>query len=37
MMYMEMEDKKNRKKKNSSATMECLPFEPQELVINNRK
>ena len=36
MMYMEMEDKKNRKKKNTSATMECLAFEPREVVINNR-
>ena len=37
MMYMEMVDKKNSKKKNTSAIMECVAFEPGELVINNRK
>ncbi len=37
MMFMDMEDKKSRKKKNTSGTMECVAFEPQELVINNRK
>lgn len=26
MMYMEMEDKKNKKRKNTSATMECVAF-----------
>ena len=36
MMYMEMEDKKNKKRKNTSATMECVAFEPTELVINTR-
>ena len=37
MMYMEMVDKKNSKKKNTSATMECLAFEPSDLVINTRQ
>lgn len=36
MMYMEMEDKKNKKKKNTSATMECIAFEPSDLVISTR-
>jgi hypothetical protein len=37
MMYMEMVDKKNKKKKNTSATMECVAFEPTNLVINTRQ
>ena len=37
MMYMEMMDKKNKKKKNTSATMECVAFEPTEMVIYTRK
>jgi len=37
MMYMEMMDKKNKKKKNTSATMECVAFEPTEMVIDTRK
>ncbi|GAB1453437.1 hypothetical protein MASR2M47_34930 [Draconibacterium sp.] len=37
MMYMEMVDKKNKKKKNTSATMECTAFEPSNLVISTRK
>lgn len=37
MMYMEMMDKKNRKKKNTSATMECVAFEPTEMVIHTKK
>ena len=37
MMYMEMVDKKNKNKKNSSATMECVAFEPTNLVINTRQ
>ena len=37
MMYMEMVDKKNKKKKNSNATMECVAFEPTDLVINTRQ
>lgn len=37
MMYMEMVDKKNKNKKNSSATMECIAFEPTNLVINTRQ
>jgi hypothetical protein len=37
MMYMEMVDKKSKKKKNTSATMECVAFEPTEMVINTRK
>ena len=38
MMYMEMVDKKNsKKKKNTSAIMECVAFESGNLVINNRK
>ncbi len=39
MMYMEMVDKKNKKNKNkkhSSATMECVAFEPTDLVIKTR-
>ena len=36
MMYMEMVDKKNKKNKNSSVTMECVAFEPTDLVINTR-
>ena len=36
MMYMEMVDKKNNKKKNSTAIMECIAFEPTDLVINTR-
>ncbi len=36
MMYMEMVDKKNKNKKNASATMECVAFEPTNLVINTR-
>lgn len=36
MMFMEMEDKKNKKKKNTSATMECVAFEPSDLVISTR-
>jgi hypothetical protein len=38
MMYMEMVDKKNmkKKKKNTSATMECVAFEPTEMVISTR-
>ena len=36
MMYMEMVDKKNKNKKNSSVTMECVAFEPTDLVINTR-
>ncbi len=34
MMYMEMQDKNN---KNISATMECVAFEPTDLVINTRQ
>ena len=37
MMYMEMVDKKNNKKKNTTATMECTAFEPSSLVINTRQ
>ena len=37
MMYMEMVDKKSKKKKNSNATMECVAFEPTNLVINTRQ
>lgn len=39
MMYMEMVDKKNskKKKKNTSATMECVAFEPTEMVISTKK
>lgn len=36
MMYMEMVDKKNKNKKNTSVTMECIAFEPTDLVINTR-
>ncbi len=36
MMYMEMVDKKGDKKKNSNATMECVAFEPTDLVIKTR-
>lgn len=36
MMFMEMEDKKNKKKKNASATMECVAFEPTDMVIRTR-
>lgn len=36
MMYMEMHDKKNKKRKNTSGTMECLAFEPAELVIRTK-
>lgn len=38
MMYMEMLDKKNsnKKKKNTSATVECIAFEPVEMVINTK-
>ena len=37
MMYMEMVDKKGKKKKNTNATMECIAFEPTNLVINTRQ
>ncbi len=37
MMYMEMHDKKNKRKKNTSGTMECLAFEPAELVIRTKQ
>ena len=37
MMYMEMVDKKNKNKKNLTATMECVAFEPTNLVINTRQ
>ena len=37
MMYMEMVDKKNKNKKNKNATMECVAFEPTNLVINTRQ
>ena len=37
MMYMEMVDKKNKNKKNTTATMECIAFEPTNLVISTRK
>lgn len=37
MMYMEMEDKKNKKNKNTSATMECVAFEPTDMVIYTKK
>ncbi len=37
MMYMEMVDKKNKKRKNTSATMECVAFEPTETVIYTKK
>lgn len=37
MMFMEMVDKKNKKKKNTSATMECVAFEPTEMVIYTKK
>jgi hypothetical protein len=33
---MEMHDKKNKKRKNTSGTMECLAFEPAEMVIRTR-
>ena len=36
MMYMEMEDKKNKDKKYNKFTMECVAFEPTNLVINTR-
>ncbi|KPQ13346.1 MAG: hypothetical protein HLUCCX10_13285 [Algoriphagus marincola HL-49] len=36
MMFMEMEDKENKGKKNGSATMECVAFEPYEYTISNR-
>ena len=36
MMYMEMVDKKSKKKKNTSATMECVAFEPNEMVLNTK-
>ena len=36
MMYMKMVDKKNNKKKNTTATMECVAFEPTDLVIKTR-
>lgn len=36
MMYMEMVDKKSKDKKNSNFTMECVAFEPTDLVINTR-
>ena len=36
MMHMEMVDKKNKKKKNNSVTMDCVAFEPSNLVINTR-
>ena len=37
MMYMEMVDKKNKNKKNSNATMECVAFELTDLVIDTRQ
>ena len=37
MMYTEMEDKKNKKKKNTSGTMECVAFAPTKMVIHTRK
>ena len=37
MMYMEMLDKANKKKKNSNVTMECVAFEPTNFVINTRQ
>lgn len=37
MMYMKMIDKKNKDNKNSSATMECVAFEPTNMVINTRQ
>lgn len=37
MMYMEMEDKKNKRKKNTSGTMECVAFEPSNMVIRTKK
>ena len=37
MMYMEMVDKKDKKNKNLNATMECVAFEPTNLVINTRQ
>ena len=37
MMYMEMVDKKGKKKKNTNATMECVAFEPTNLVISTRQ
>lgn len=37
MMYMEMQDKKNKKRKNSSATMECVAFEPAELIVYTKQ
>ncbi|WP_425639178.1 hypothetical protein ACPUEN_05870 [Algoriphagus yeomjeoni] len=36
MMYMEMEDKENKGKKNGSATMECVAFEEYDYSISNR-
>ncbi len=36
MMYMEMHDKKNKKGKNISGTMECMAFEPVELTIQTK-
>ena len=37
MMYMKMVDKKNKDRKNASATMECVAFEPTNLVMNTRQ
>lgn len=37
MMYMEMVDKMGKKKKNTNATMECVAFEPTNLVISTRQ
>jgi hypothetical protein len=37
MMYMEMHDKTNNKKKNTSGSMECVAFEPAELVIRTKQ
>lgn len=37
MMYMEMLDKTNKGNKNSKVTMECVAFEPTDMVINVRK
>lgn len=36
MMYMDMTDKKTKKKKNASGTMECVAFEPVTMSISTR-
>lgn len=36
MMFMDMTDKKSKKKKNASGTMECVAFEPVNMSISTR-